>query len=996
MATYYVATTGSDSTGDGSSGNPWRTIQYGAEQLIANDTLLVGPGTYTGQISLNSGNCADGSAGNLITIAAEDSNDRPIISNNGTSQFFAQDLSYWKLYQLDFRNYTTGGGVYWVARTKDISNVTIEECHFEEQKPNSSGNLWTVCMGSWTGTTWEFSYPTVKNCNFIECRPRPTGITAGNEVLTLRGNVLYGLVEGNYMYRGYALGINLLGVYNQGQPTQCIVRDNYVNVVGWLGANGTSCIYNDRPGSYCVIEKNICETDDTSTNAISTNFEITATGVLTDAEGLLIRNNVFITKNNIVCALGIGNMSSNEEGTNLDFQDYQFHHNVAICKSTSASGRVIQDAKKYGLRRFNNILLQRNPNYDVLTETTNFVTSGMLSTWESDGNMFYSIDSTPRWKWSTTGVWSSPFNDYQSDSGQDANGLFANPIFADEVNNDYLLNASSPGVGAAIPVALTTNSGSSSVTLNVDNPSAFTDGNGIQAGDDITVGGTAATISSINRGTGVITLDSAISWSIGDDVYYAGADDIGLYELAAGSIVANFTYSPTTGVAPSTVIFTDTSTSDSGIDTWSWNFGDGSPISTTQNPTHEYVNGGTYTVTLTITGVDGTSNISKNITITEQSSGSCNNSILVNGDFSSGQSPWTFSNPIGIHTVQVNSNVLEVSIDVLGTYAQLYQFNLPITSSTNMILEFDAWLDSGTSNLDVALLQHLSPYSNLGLNQTVSLTSSPPASPFSIPFTTTGSTTNGRLRFTFNADEVGKTVYFDNICLSIASELNVSFTTNVNTGAKPLTVNFTDTSTSSVNITNWLWDFGDGSPTSVIQNPTHIYTTAGTYTATLVATDANGDSFSASKTITVIEQDTSLPNTSGSFVINSFGTVTQLGAHPSWIDVFTAIGENKLGQILLSYNIFSGLGEAIEPITDVIIQFNIDTGNYIEIDENNTIISAGNDTRLMKYGAAHPIPSGIGILSRGQGYWDWWQAQEGTNYVWPSLLESQYTLANNL
>ncbi|MGA7797539.1 MAG: PKD domain-containing protein [Methanoregula sp.] len=53
----------------------------------------------------------------------------------------------------------------------------------------------------------------------------------------------------------------------------------------------------------------------------------------------------------------------------------------------------------------------------------------------------------------------------------------------------------------------------------------------------------------------------------------------------------------------------------------------------------------------------------------------------------------------------------------------------------------------------------------------------------------------------------------------------------------PLAVQFEDTSTNSP--TAWLWTFGDGS-TSSSHNPTHIYTSAGTYTVTLTATNAAG------------------------------------------------------------------------------------------------------------------------------------------------------------
>lgn len=52
-------------------------------------------------------------------------------------------------------------------------------------------------------------------------------------------------------------------------------------------------------------------------------------------------------------------------------------------------------------------------------------------------------------------------------------------------------------------------------------------------------------------------------------------------------------------------------------------------------------------------------------------------------------------------------------------------------------------------------------------------------------------------------------------------------------------------------ITQWQWDFGDGT-TSTEQNPIHAYDKAGDYTVTLTVTDNEGATASASATITVI------------------------------------------------------------------------------------------------------------------------------------------------
>ncbi len=70
-----------------------------------------------------------------------------------------------------------------------------------------------------------------------------------------------------------------------------------------------------------------------------------------------------------------------------------------------------------------------------------------------------------------------------------------------------------------------------------------------------------------------------------------------------GEPVADFSATPTTGPAPLTVTFTDLSTGDPT--SWLWDFGDGTPTATAQNPSHEYTSAGTYTVTLTVSNVGG-------------------------------------------------------------------------------------------------------------------------------------------------------------------------------------------------------------------------------------------------------------------------------------------------------------------------------------------------------------------------------------------------------
>ncbi|MEO0216878.1 MAG: SBBP repeat-containing protein, partial [candidate division WOR-3 bacterium] len=77
--------------------------------------------------------------------------------------------------------------------------------------------------------------------------------------------------------------------------------------------------------------------------------------------------------------------------------------------------------------------------------------------------------------------------------------------------------------------------------------------------------------------------------------------------------VANFIGTPTSGLAPLTVQFTDSSTGN--ITSWSWSFGDGG-TSNLQNPSHTYNTTGNFTVTLTVTGPGGSDSETKTAYIT--------------------------------------------------------------------------------------------------------------------------------------------------------------------------------------------------------------------------------------------------------------------------------------------------------------------------------------------------------------------------------------------
>ena len=103
---------------------------------------------------------------------------------------------------------------------------------------------------------------------------------------------------------------------------------------------------------------------------------------------------------------------------------------------------------------------------------------------------------------------------------------------------------------------------------------------------------------------------------------------------------------------------------------------------------------------------------------------------------------------------------------------------------------------------------------------------------------TSGSSVNGLI----NAKDTLQAI------ASAAAGPVASFTPSAVSGTVPLTVSFTNTSTSA---TSYLWSFGDGTSSTVAQ-PSHTFTTTGTFNVTLVASDGTTSTL-ASSTITVTE-----------------------------------------------------------------------------------------------------------------------------------------------
>ena len=130
---------------------------------------------------------------------------------------------------------------------------------------------------------------------------------------------------------------------------------------------------------------------------------------------------------------------------------------------------------------------------------------------------------------------------------------------------------------------------------------------------DGTVNNVSSTKQNVSPLTGLVILASGSSGHYWHNFFTLGG---------GGPVAptASFSGAPTSGTAPLTVNFTDTSTGNP--DTWAWDFeNDGTVDSTAQNPSFTYTTPNTYTAKLTVTNSAGSSSATRTITVSPAGGG---------------------------------------------------------------------------------------------------------------------------------------------------------------------------------------------------------------------------------------------------------------------------------------------------------------------------------------------------------------------------------------
>ncbi|MDE4908394.1 PKD domain-containing protein [Methanogenium marinum] len=343
---------------------------------------------------------------------------------------------------------------------------------------------------------------------------------------------------------------------------------------------------------------------------------------------------------------------------------------------------------------------------------------------------------------------------------------------------------------------------------------------------------------------------------------------------AAAVPVASFDYSPTTPAPGEQVTFTDQSSNSPTL--WNWYFDDGG-TSIEQNPLHTFTSEGTYTVSLSATNVGGTSNTYTSIiTVSDQSldadfdyspsSPDAGESITFTDESDGEPTSWDWD---------FDDGVTSIAQTPTHSYSSDGEYDVTLT------IEDD---DGDSDDVTITITVGEGTTTLTGEKPDAAFTWTPTSpvvgSPVSFTDTSTGdgisewkwefedpmdftgnreSTLRNPQHTYQNAGSYDVTLFVKNsggsdIILKTITvgtvRLNAKFSASPSSGTAPLTVRFVDSST-GVGIESWQWDFGNGQ-TYDGESPSNIvYSSSGSYTASLEVTDENGDTDEYTTTITV-------------------------------------------------------------------------------------------------------------------------------------------------
>ena len=430
---YFVSPDGNNANTGGLQ-MPWKTVQYGLDELTSGDTLNLMSGTYNEKVEIPiSGIVLRNHASDMPRIDASGLfNQISVIEIHDVSNVTISGIEIANNVMIDAQGILVEG---------NCQNITIQKCkihdiHFSSN-PNATVDYDTNAQGIIVyGTDGNNAITNLQilNNELFDCR------LGASEGIAVNGNVDGFVISGNEVHDLTNIGIDAIGFEGESsnaasdQARNGLISNNMVyNCLSGLATSAG--IYIDG-GKSIVVENNTCYHN-------GYGIEVGCENQGKATEDIVVRNNLIY--DNEVAGLAFGGFDFPDESGKVI--NSSFRNNTCFYNDYTEE----YNGEMY-LSYTENCVIENNIFY-VSDQNVALFQDGNPLNLSMDYNVYYSDVMASQIMFDYAGIPGNGLVDFSSKTGQDKNSINQNPAFvnASTATPDFHLTPASPAIDAGNP-----------------------------------------------------------------------------------------------------------------------------------------------------------------------------------------------------------------------------------------------------------------------------------------------------------------------------------------------------------------------------------------------------------------------------------------------------------------------------------------------------------------------------------------------------------------